>query len=159
MTAPAPAGVPKYLLPHFFPHYGVYVSFIGDDDQLVALGHHGNFRAVIAAFNRHASVDVGLGNIDDWEPFSEGPHVVEQVWAVETTGAFSDEWQLFTHVPQDMPDAFPITVPACCDCGPASAEPAEQWHDQLCPIGKGATVAGALAQRGQVALGEIARNQ
>lgn len=26
---------------------------------------------------------------------------------------------------------------SCCDRGPASAPPPEQWHDMLCPVGKG----------------------
>lgn len=104
-------GVPAFLLKDFFQHYGIYVSFIGEDDQLVALGHHGNERAVIFAFNRHAQVDIGLDNIEDWVPFVENVTPLHRTWAVETTGD-TDNWNLRWPVAADEPDAFPVTVPA-----------------------------------------------
>ena len=45
-------------------HYGVQVAAIGDDGDLIALGHHDTRRA-LAAFNRHARVVWGLLNLQD----------------------------------------------------------------------------------------------
>lgn len=148
----APAGVPAFLLPHFFAHYGVYVSFIGEDDQLVALGHHGNQRAVIAAFNRHAQVDVGLSASDDWKPLVEDVSPLDRVWAVETTGDTGDEWRLFLHVPADMGDAIPVTVPACCQ------KPLGN-HGVQCLVGMGIGVEETRERHRAAALAEIARNR
>lgn len=45
-------------------HYGIGVSHIGEDGDLVALGHHSTRRA-LAAFNRHARIFLGLDNLAD----------------------------------------------------------------------------------------------
>ncbi|MFF1341091.1 hypothetical protein ACFVYT_24760 [Streptomyces sp. NPDC058290] len=45
-------------------HFGIPVSYFGEDGELIALGHHG-LRRLIAAFNRHARVYLGLDNIAD----------------------------------------------------------------------------------------------
>lgn len=43
-------------------HYGITVAHIGDEGDLIALGHHDKRRA-LAAFNRHYRVFLGLVNL------------------------------------------------------------------------------------------------
>lgn len=45
-------------------HYGIQVAYIGEDGDMIALGHHDTRRA-LAAFNRHARVYCGLRNLAD----------------------------------------------------------------------------------------------
>lgn len=45
-------------------HYGVPVCHIGEDGDMLAIGHHDPRRA-LAAFNRHARVFCGLFNVAD----------------------------------------------------------------------------------------------
>jgi hypothetical protein len=45
-------------------HYGIPVCHIGEDGDMVALGHHEPCRA-LDAFNRHARVFCGLANVVD----------------------------------------------------------------------------------------------
>lgn len=46
-------------------HYGITVCHIGEDGDMLALGHHDPRRA-LAAFNRHARTVLGLANyLDD----------------------------------------------------------------------------------------------
>jgi hypothetical protein len=45
-------------------HYGIPVMHIGEDGDMLALGHHEPRRA-LAAFNRHARVFCGLANVAD----------------------------------------------------------------------------------------------
>lgn len=45
-------------------HYGIPVTHIGEDGDMLAFGHHEPRRA-LAAFNRHARVFCGLANVVD----------------------------------------------------------------------------------------------
>lgn len=45
-------------------HYGIPVTHVGEDGDMLALGHHHPRRA-LAAFNRHARVFCGLANVAD----------------------------------------------------------------------------------------------
>lgn len=45
-------------------HYGIKVTAIGEDGDLLAFGHHEPRRA-LAAFNRHARTEWGLLNLAD----------------------------------------------------------------------------------------------
>lgn len=45
-------------------HYGIDVTAIGEDGDLLAFGHHDPRRA-LAAFNRHARTEWGLANLGD----------------------------------------------------------------------------------------------
>ncbi|MDQ0376538.1 hypothetical protein [Amycolatopsis thermophila] len=45
-------------------HYGVWVCFVGDDGDLVALGHHEPKR-VLAAFNRYCRIELSMRNVAD----------------------------------------------------------------------------------------------
>ena len=108
--------IPEHVRDAFFQHYGIHVSFIGEDAAIVALGHHGNERAVIAAFNRHAAVDVGLDNIEGWTLLVEDVTKLTRTWAaavaVKDTAGGADGWRLEWPVPADDPWAFPVMVPA-----------------------------------------------
>jgi hypothetical protein len=46
-------------------HYGVHVSHVGEDGEMIALGHH-DTRRVIAAMNREARVHTFLTNMCDY---------------------------------------------------------------------------------------------
>lgn len=48
----------------FSTYYGVQVSWIGDEGDMIALGHH-DPRTVIAALNRCARIEAGLSNLTD----------------------------------------------------------------------------------------------
>lgn len=69
----------------FTIYYGVPVSDIGEDGNLIALGHH-DTRQVLAAFNRHARTFWGLTDLYDGRlPMFPRHHAVEDVcerWAV-----------------------------------------------------------------------------
>lgn len=45
-------------------HYGVPVTHVGEDGDMLAFGHHDPRRA-LAAFNRHARVFCGLSGVAD----------------------------------------------------------------------------------------------
>jgi hypothetical protein len=45
-------------------HYGIDVTAIGEDGDLLAFGHH-DPRHALAAFNRHARIEWGLANLAD----------------------------------------------------------------------------------------------
>lgn len=97
-------------------HYGIPVAHIGEDGDMIALGHHSPRRA-LAAFNRHARKVVGLVNIaddrsdraEDWlsgisqtravfrEPDPNDPYEADWTWVVD----WSDP---------DHPDARPVTL-------------------------------------------------
>lgn len=64
-------------------HYGIPVCHIGEDGEMLALGHPGERRA-FAAFNRHARVFVGLANLAD-DPdarLDEWLGTTQEKWAV-----------------------------------------------------------------------------
>jgi hypothetical protein len=93
----------------FSVHYGVMVSDIGEDGDLVALGHVGLLRA-LAAFNRHARKVWGARHLCEWEFGSREARVVERIahsWM--TNDAPLDDWVMR---PADGPHvygAFPVT--------------------------------------------------
>lgn len=45
-------------------HYGIKVAHIGDDGDMICLGHHSD-RRTLAAFNRHSRTFLGLANLAD----------------------------------------------------------------------------------------------
>ena len=63
-TFPDLASTPDEMKRMMQEHYGVWVSYVGDDGDMVALGHHEPKR-VLAAFNRYARRECGLVNITD----------------------------------------------------------------------------------------------
>lgn len=64
-------------------HYGIAVCHLGEDGDMLALGHH-EPRKVLAAFNRHARVFLGLTNLFD-DRSVKAADVLEDIsakWAV-----------------------------------------------------------------------------
>ena len=98
-------------------HYGIPVCHLGEDGDMLALGHPGK-RKAFAAFNRHARVFCGLANLAD----DFGAHItdwldtVEEKWVVfrkpDPDNEFEDpdyEWYLDESTPDD-PNARPVTI-------------------------------------------------
>lgn len=65
-------------------HYGIPVTSIGEDGDMLAIGHHDPRRA-LAAFNRHARVQWGLANVVDDRSAS----------AAELLGDIAQGWGVF----------------------------------------------------------------
>lgn len=112
----------------FETHYGMRVSDIGEDGNVVILGHHDKRRA-LAALNRHARTFWGLPDLYDGRlpMFRESPAVdhLRDCWAtlVKNCGdpghaadcfrcrelAEADWWIDYSANETD-PDAFPVMV-------------------------------------------------
>lgn len=117
-----PTLVQPPTLTGFTTHYGVPVSTIGEDGELVALGHH-NPRTVLAAFNAYAR-SCGFRDLADWSyprTVTAG-RVRHELFVVDAEcsgcgpeGAcrcpdiFSLDWWLRAADGDDR-DAFPVTV-------------------------------------------------
>lgn len=97
-------------------HYGIPVCHIGEDGEMLALGHPGTRRA-FAAFNRHARVCCQLANLaddqgaelDDW--FDR----IEELWVIfrkpdPTRGDDPDFAWYFDRVTETTPGAQPVTI-------------------------------------------------
>jgi hypothetical protein len=59
-----PVTTPEEMAKAMRKHYGVHVSYVGEDGEMIALGHH-DPRRVVAAFNREARVHSFLTNMCD----------------------------------------------------------------------------------------------
>jgi len=98
-------------------HYGITVCHIGEDGDMLALGHHSPRRA-LAAFNRHARVFVGVMNLED----SRGARIadwlgcIQERWAVFSSPDPSEGddpdwlWAVDYSVAADTPGAVPIML-------------------------------------------------
>lgn len=98
-------------------HYGIPVCHIGDEGDMVALGHPGRRRA-FAAFNRHARVYCHLANLaddqnatlDDWSD------VITEAWVVFRKPNPDHEWEeleaewYFDRVTEGTPGSQPVTL-------------------------------------------------
>ncbi|MEU2996856.1 hypothetical protein ABZ684_04665 [Streptomyces sp. NPDC006995] len=67
-------------------HFGIPVCYLGEDGDMLALGHH-TARRALAAFNRHARRYCGLANVADDRDASAAAWLadVKQIWLVFTT--------------------------------------------------------------------------
>lgn len=98
-------------------HYGIAVADIGDDGDMIALGHH-DFRRVLAAFNRHARTVWGLHNVWDTRSVTvaDVKPCIQQRWGVfappdPEQGDDTDcPWYVDWSVSADAPNAIPVTV-------------------------------------------------
>jgi hypothetical protein len=98
-------------------HYGIRVSTVGEDGDMIALGHHSNLRT-LAAFNRHMRVFLGLANladdrsttVADWLPALHRKHAVFR--SSDPENEFEDpEWSWVVHwCDVDEPGAQPVTL-------------------------------------------------
>ncbi|MFE2563106.1 hypothetical protein [Streptomyces mirabilis] len=98
-------------------HYGIGVSHIGEDGDLIALGHHSPRRA-LAAFNRHMRTFVGLANLADDRSATAADWVpaLQQKYAVFRTPDPENEWEdpdwswVADWCDADVPGARPVTL-------------------------------------------------
>ena len=97
-------------------HYGITVAHLGEDGDMVALGHH-SVRRALAAFNRHARVFVGLINLADDRSatVSDWDIAVEQKWAVfrksnPEDGEDPDYVWVCDYSAEGEPGARPVTL-------------------------------------------------
>jgi hypothetical protein len=74
-------------------HYGIPVCHVGEDGDLLALGHH-DARKVLAAFNRHARVCAGLLNLADDRSTTVADLLpsLRQRWALFRPPDAASEW-------------------------------------------------------------------
>lgn len=101
-------------------YYGVPVAHIGEDGDMLALGHPGTRRA-FAAFNRHARVFVGLANLADDRraTVDEWIDQVEEKWALfrrpdPEQGEDPDYVWICDYSSKDVPGALPVTILGVC---------------------------------------------
>ena len=98
-------------------HYGIPVCHIGEDGNMLALGHPG-LRKALAAFNRHARVFCRLVNVadDHGARLVDWVDAVEEKWVVfrkpdpDNEGEDPDfEWY-FDEAPESDPNSLPVTI-------------------------------------------------
>jgi hypothetical protein len=97
-------------------NYGIHMAPIGEDGDMLALGHHGK-RKALAAFNRYARIICGWPNIaDDFgalaKPWFDR---IDERWALFATpdpeqGEDPDCAWYSTWCSPETPGALPVTV-------------------------------------------------
>lgn len=96
-------------------HYGIPVAHIGEDGEMLALGHHSTRRA-LAAFNRHARDFAGLTNLadDGSARTNDWASAISQRWAIFRKPDPQWEDPDYTWVADwsnpDAPGARPVTL-------------------------------------------------
>lgn len=94
-------------------HHGLWVSEIGEDGDLVVLGHH-DPRRVIAALNRHARTQWGQTSLvsDDLIPPTRAVDQLHRSWEVLDPHRAEQHEAPWWLVPAtaDTPGAVPITM-------------------------------------------------
>ncbi|MFD0437042.1 hypothetical protein [Streptomyces chartreusis] len=102
-------------------HYGIPVCHIGEDGDMLALGHPGERRA-LAAFNRHARVFVGLANLaddrrarlDEWLGITQEKWVIFRRPNPDSLHEDPDCVWVFDEADANTPGAQPVTVLDVC---------------------------------------------
>jgi hypothetical protein len=142
-TVDSPALAPAALDPripdldHFEVYFGIRVADIGDDGDLIALGHH-DPKAALAAFNAHAKTFWGLVDLLDGGQHDKARwrRVLDSItrrWAVQCTDQCrtcmrdgqrvecgdcaevqavvkAGSWWIDSSAAEDEPGAFPVTI-------------------------------------------------
>jgi hypothetical protein len=117
----------------FSEHYGIRVAYLGEDGDMIALGHHDS-RRVVAAFNRHARHhSCWLNMADDTEAtYADVINALQATYVTEdlVCGSCNDDddddcttcrtshdrrfsvdgWDLSFGVSKPGPGVFPVTV-------------------------------------------------
>jgi hypothetical protein len=95
-------------------HYGIAVTHVGEDGDMLALGHH-DTRKALAAFNRHSRTFIGLPNLaDDFSARAEDwLDAIRPRWAVFTVPdpeqCQDSEWYWVANFSDEpIPNAQPI---------------------------------------------------
>jgi hypothetical protein len=99
-------------------HYGVAVCSLGEDGDMLALGHH-EPRKALAAFNRHARVFLGLANLFD-DRSVKAADALEDVsakWALfgppDPANQWEDpdcDWYVNSAATAETPGAVPVML-------------------------------------------------
>lgn len=98
-------------------HYGIPVCHIGEDGDMLALGHPG-IRRAFAAFNRHARKFCGLTNLADDQNavLADWSDVITEQWVIFRKADPNNCWEnpdyewFFDRVTQGTPGAQPVTL-------------------------------------------------
>jgi len=98
-------------------HYGIPVCHIGEDGNMLALGHPGK-RKALAAFNRHARVFCRLVNLADDRSarLADWTDAVTEEWVIFRKPDPNDESEdpdfewYFDASTADNPAALPVTI-------------------------------------------------
>jgi hypothetical protein len=97
-------------------NYGIRMAPIGEDGDMIALGHH-DPRKALAAFNRYARIICGLSNIaDDSRALAQDwLKGIDQRWALFTVpdpeqGQDPDWTWYSTWCSPETPGALPVTI-------------------------------------------------
>ncbi|MFD9444986.1 hypothetical protein [Streptomyces sp. NPDC060001] len=98
-------------------HYGIPVAHVGEDGDMLALGHPGTRRA-FAAFNRHARVFCHLANLADDQnaSLSDWADVIEEKWAIFRKADPDNCWEdpdcswFYDEADESTPGALPVTI-------------------------------------------------
>lgn len=95
---------------------GIRMAPIGEDGDMLALGHHDK-RKALAAFNRYARTVIGIVNLaDDFSASAQDwLNSIDQCWALFTTpdpGLGQDpDWTWYvTWCKPETPGALPVTL-------------------------------------------------
>ncbi|WP_333759281.1 hypothetical protein [Streptomyces sp. ISBFB 2968] len=97
-------------------HYGIGVSHIGEDGDLIAIGHHSD-RRTLAAFNRHMRTFLGLANLADdrsataieWLPALQRKHCVFRT--PDPADCWEADWSWVAEwCDPETPGAQPVTL-------------------------------------------------
>jgi len=101
-------------------HYGIPVCHIGEDGDMLALGHPGTRRA-LAAFNRHARVFCHLANLADDQASTVGEweDAITEHWVIfrrpdPERGDDPDCTWYFDRSREGEPGAMPVTLLDVC---------------------------------------------
>lgn len=98
-------------LPGFETHYGCRVSVVGEDGEMIILGHAGKLRT-LAAFNAYSRRTVGLKDISDGIRPADMAQYIEGIshrWATTEDGSNDYDWVMQTYK-TCLIGAFPITI-------------------------------------------------
>lgn len=98
----------------FTEHDGIWISYVGEDGDMVALGHD-NPERVVAILNDNPLITWTVDDIDaTWAVLTDRP--AHNCVADDTTScsgcedAYGAPWWIRWGVEQDTPGAFPVTV-------------------------------------------------
>lgn len=112
-TAMPTTTIPPELLPGLSTYYGVQLIDIGDDGDVMVLGHHDAPRRVVAALNRHARLYWGMPNLyDDRSPgaYTDTLKDLMPRWARLVPPEQGEDWRVTWAAKSTDDAAFPITM-------------------------------------------------
>ena len=97
----------------FETYYGLRVADIGEDGNVIVLGHyHDSPLRVIAALNKHARTFWGLTNLldDPGAELADLKSALTETYAVVEKYDGNLDWYISWNEPANRPGAFPATI-------------------------------------------------